>query len=269
MRPVLFKIGSIPIYSYSVMVVTAFFACLVYAYLEARRIGEDKQKVVDLAFYMFITGIGGSRILHVIIEWEHFADDPLSIFKIWRGGLVYYGGFILAIITVFVFVRYHKLPMGKWMDLMAPVAMISLVFGRIGCFLNGCCYGGPAPEWLPWAVVYPKEAMPLKLAGVPLHPTPIYSSLAVALITVFLVFLSRVKRYDGQVFWTMTLLYSTARFILEFFRADPRGGIQALKLSTSQAMGIPVFIISVCILIYLELTRRSSGSQGGPKPVVS
>jgi phosphatidylglycerol:prolipoprotein diacylglycerol transferase len=268
MHPVLFKVGSIPVYSYSVFVVLAFFAGFLYAYLEARRIHEDPDKVVDLALYIFISAIIGARILHVTVEWGRYVHDPIAVFKIWQGGLVYYGGFILAIITCVVFIKYHKLELGKWSDLLAPVAVISLAIGRIGCFLNGCCYGKAAPPDLPWAVVYPPAHMPLHLAGVPLHPTPIYSSIAAAIIAGFLILLSRIKRYNGQVVWTMFLLYAATRFILEYFRGDPRGHIQALNLSTSQAIGIPIMIISAIALIYLEIKSRSSRACGKTKPEV-
>ncbi len=265
MHPVLFNVGHVPIYSYSLFVVLAFFAGFIYAYLEARRLGEDPDKIVDLALYIFISAIIGARVLHVIVDWRRFIHDPVAVFKIWQGGLVYYGGFILAIITCVVFIKYHKLNLGKWADLLAPVAMIALAVGRIGCFLNGCCYGKAAPPDLPWAVVYPPGRLPLHLDGVPVHPTPIYSSITAAIIAVLLILLSRIKRRNGQVVWCMFLFYAAARFVLEYYRADPRGHIQALNLSTSQAIGVPIMIVSLGALIYLEIKSRSSGSQGKPR----
>jgi phosphatidylglycerol:prolipoprotein diacylglycerol transferase len=85
-------------------------------------------------------------------------------------------------LVCYIYIKYHHLKVGRWADILAPTAMTTLFFGRIGCFLNGCCYGSPAPKWLPFKVVYPIERMPLHLAGIPLHPTPLYESLATGLI---------------------------------------------------------------------------------------
>jgi len=127
--------------------------------------------------------------------------------------------------------------------------MIALAIGRIGCFLNGCCYGSPAPAWLPWKVVYPEERMRFHLQGIPLHPTPIYSSITAGVIAGFLIWRSRHKRFEGEVFWLMLLLYSLARFLLEFVRGDPRGGIASLHLSTSQLISLPTFFLSISFLL--------------------
>lgn len=260
MHPVLFRIGSIPVYSYSTFAVLAFFASFLYVFLEARRLGEDTDKVYDIAIYIFLAAIVGSRLLHVIVEWQRFIKEPLDVFKLWHGGLAYYGGFVLCIITCIVFIKYNRLDFAKWADMLAPAATISLALGRIGCFLNGCCYGKPAPEGLPWAVVFPPARMPLHLAGVPLHPTQIYSSISATLVSIILIVLSRKKRYNGQVVWSMCLLYSASRFILEYFRGDPRGRLEILNLSTSQAIGIPIMICAAVALIYLEIKFRSSRS---------
>ena len=248
MHPVVFRLGKFVVYSYSLMVVVAFAAGLLYAYYEAKRIGEDTNKVIDLSIYVFISAFIGARLLHVLTEWRIYLHDPVRIFKIWEGGLVYYGGFILAILVIIVYVKAYKLSLPKWADLTAPVAMIELVFGRIGCFLNGCCYGRIAPSWLPWKVTYPSSVMPLELGGIPLHPAPLYESLAAALIAGFLIWRNFHKKYDSEVVWLMVFLYAIARFILEFFRADERGGISFLNLSTSQLISIGLFGLSSIFL---------------------
>jgi len=260
MHPILVHIptpwGELPLYSYSVMVVVAYFAGTAYAYFEAKRLGENPEKVLDLSFYFFLAGILGARLLEVIVNWPRFASSPLDIFKIWEGGLTYYGGFIASIIASLVFIRYHKLPLRKWADLLAPVAMIALGFGRIGCFLNGCCYGRPAPH-LPWAVTFPPGRLPAPLDGLPLHPTQLYESLIAFVIAGITIALERRPHRPGVVLWTMFLLYAVARFFLEFLRLDPRGGITALGLSTSQAISLPLALLGLLALLWTFRPRPS------------
>jgi len=252
MHPVLLRLstpfGELALYSYSVMVVVAFLASLAFVYFEARRLGENTDRVVDLSFWAFLFGIIGARVLHVAVEWRTFTDHPLDVFKLWKGGLAYYGGYIAAILACVAFIRWHRLPLGKWADLWAPVAMIALGFGRIGCLLNGCCYGRPAGD-LPWAITYPPDSLPMALDGIPLHPSPIYESLAAFLLAGLLVFFHRRPHRPGQVVWTMILGYAAIRFVLEYFRADPRGGIAALGLSTSQAIAVPLALLSLVALL--------------------
>ena len=260
MHPVLLKLstrfGDLPLYAYSVFVVVAFLACLTYGLLEFRRQGESTDRAIDLSLWNLIFSILGSRALHDIVEWRQFADRPLDILKIWQGGLAYYGGFFAATIACLVFIRYHQLPLAKWADLLAPVGLITVGFGRIGCLLNGCCYGKPAPG-LSWAITYPAGHLPLALDGIPLHPTPAYESLAAFLLTGYLIFLLHRPHRPGQVVWTMILGYAVIRFILEYFRADPRGGLTVfgLALSTSQVIALPLAALSLLALSWTFLTQ--------------
>jgi phosphatidylglycerol:prolipoprotein diacylglycerol transferase len=242
------------------MVVVCFLVGLTYTYFEARREGENPDRVVDLSFWVFLFSILGSRALHVLVEWRSFVGHPLDAFKIWQGGLAYYGGFIAAILACLVFICYHRLPLSKWADLVTPVAMIDIGFGRIGCLLNGCCYGRPAPN-LPWAITYPLGRLPLPLDGIPLHPAPIYESLVGFLLTGYLIWLQHRPHRPGQVVWTMVFGYAVARFVIEYFRADPRGGLTVLgaALSTSQLMAIPLGLASLLALAWIF--RRPAPSQ--------
>jgi len=261
-HPLVFRIGKLALYSYSLMVVAAFAASALYVYYEAGRLREDKERAVDLGIYVFISAFVGARLLHILVEWRIYLHDPVRIFKIWEGGLVYYGGFILAILVIIIYVRKHHLDLKKWADLWAPVAMIALVFGRIGCFLNGCCYGTIAPSWLPWKVVYPAGTLPPGMDRLPLHPAPIYEAAAAGIILAFLIRRSRRKKFEGEIAWLMIFLYAAARFFLEFVRADERGGIGLLHLSTSQLLSIFFFILSGFFLArnYLRPAVREPGN---------
>ena len=254
MWPVLFHIGSFPIYSYSAFVVLAYLACLGYGLWEAKRQKLDPAHVVDVSLWLFGCGMLGARLLFIMIEYPRFLADPREIYRLWNGGLIYYGGLGGAVLGGVYYLKRHGLPLGTWSDFLAPTAMIMLVVGRVGCFLNGCCYGKIAPE-LPWGVVYPASHPALGLAQYPVHPAPLYESLSALAIVLILVGLSRRRHFPGQVFWSMVLLYSLARFILENFRGDPRGVVPGLGLSTSQ--GISLAAGSLSIVVLFRLYRRS------------
>jgi len=247
-HPVIFKFGKLVVYSYSLMVVAAFCLMVLYGVLEARRVKEDPEKAIDIGILMFIASFIGARILHCLINYPIYLHDPLRILKIWEGGLIYYGGLAGALAAGTIYVFHQHLSWPKWADIVAPTAMIALAVGRVGCFLNGCCYGTIAPQWLPWKVTYPAAAMPLHFAGIPLHPAPIYESITTAIIFLFLAFRARHKRFQGEIFWLMVALYALARIFLEIFRADPRGEINFLHLSTSQVISILLIFISGYIL---------------------
>jgi phosphatidylglycerol:prolipoprotein diacylglycerol transferase len=173
MHPVLFRIGPFALHTYGVFVAIAFLASISLALREARRVGESADHILDLCFYILVAAIVGSRILYVVINWPVFQQDPLEILRIWRGGLVFYGGFIAAVLTAFWYVRKAGLSPWKTTDILAPSLAFGQFIGRIGCFFAGCCYGRPSD--LPWAVTFtnPESLAP---KGIPLHPTQIYSS---------------------------------------------------------------------------------------------
>jgi phosphatidylglycerol:prolipoprotein diacylglycerol transferase len=227
----------------------AFLAGIGIALKEARRVGEDPNKVLDLAFYMLIASILGSRILYVLVNWSMFRDNLLDIFRIWHGGLIFYGGFIGAVVTALWYVRRKELHPWKTADILAPSIAFGQFVGRIGCFFAGCCYGKVCD--LPWALTFthPDSLAP---KGVPLHPTQIYSALNALLIFFVLVAFKRIKRFEGELFWIYVLLYGVARFIIEHFRGDERGMFIEDLLSTSQLIGLIMAAIAVVMLLILR-----------------
>ncbi len=264
MKPVLFYIGSVPVYSYVVFMNLAFVAALSYAWFEAKRQRLNLVYVAELVLVLYIFGLLGARLLYVIVAWEDFSGEFFKLFKIWKGGLVFYGGLMGAIVAGVAYILLRKLEIWKWTDLMAPAAMISLAVGRIGCLLNGCCYGKTA-EGLPWGIVYPHDHPSLKLGmgQVNVHPTPLYSSLAALFIFGFLLWLMRRKRRDGEVFWAMVLAYGAARFVIEFFRGDFRGQVPWTGLSTSQFISVIGIIAAAAFLFRLRYKKPSCPASGG------
>ncbi|MDY6838496.1 MAG: prolipoprotein diacylglyceryl transferase [Thermodesulfobacteriota bacterium] len=248
MHPVLFHIGPFALHTYGVFVAIAFLAAMALALKEARRVGEDPDRLLDLCFYVLIAAIVGSRILYVVIEWPTFRQDPVEIIRIWRGGLVFYGGFIAAFVTALWYVRVKGLSLWKTADILAPSIAFGQFIGRLGCFSAGCCYGKACT--LPWAVVFtdPDSLAPI---GVPLHPTQLYSSLNGLLIFAVLVGLRRLQRAQGQIFWAYVLLYGVSRSIIECFRGDDRGVLLGGIISTSQMIGVAMAVIAMAMLVLL------------------
>jgi len=155
MHPELFELPFIDlsVKSYGFMMVVGFLAAVTVIRRLSAKITPDPQMITNAALYSLIGGVVGARIFFVIHYWELFAGRPHEIFYIWQGGLELLGGVVLAIAVIIFYLIYHKLPILKYLDILAIGLMLALVFGRIGCFLNGCCYGKPTD--LPWGVHFP------------------------------------------------------------------------------------------------------------------
>lgn len=255
MHPILFRIGSFTLHTYGVFVAAAFISAIGLALKEAHEVGEDRNKILDMCFYMLISAIVGSRILYVVVNWQVFWKDPVEIFRIWHGGLVFYGGFIAAVFTALWFIRKHRLALWKTADILAPSIAFGQFIGRIGCLFAGCCYGKPCD--LPWAITF-TDPNSLAPRGIPLHPTQIYSSLNGLFIFLILVALRRVKSFEGQLFWMYVLLYSVSRSFIEMFRGDARGMLMGGAVSTSQFIGLIVAVIAVLMMIKLRSSNAGS-----------
>ncbi|HDZ62268.1 MAG TPA: prolipoprotein diacylglyceryl transferase [Nitrospirae bacterium] len=252
MYPVLLKIGPLTLSAYGTFVALGFFAGILLSIRLGTKEGLSRDTILDIGFNSFVAAIIGSRLLYVIVEHKHFVNNPLDIVKIWEGGVVFFGGFLMVIAVQFYYFRKHSLPLWKTMDSFAAPLALGHAIGRTGCFFAGCCYGKPTD--LPWGVTF---THPLSMAtkGIPIHPTQLYESGSVLLIFLLLLKLRKNKSFDGQLIWTYVLLYSAVRFTIEFFRADDRGFIFNY-VSVSQAISIVLFISAVSFLVS-KRPRRS------------
>lgn len=219
MHPVLFKIGPYSVYSYGAMLALAFLACSFLAKRRAASIGMDGEKILDFTVVLIISGVIGGRLMFVLLDLEYFKTRPLDIFKLWEGGLVWYGGFILAVISGAAFLRINKMPMLKTADLLMPYVALGQAIGRIGCFLNGCCYG---------------KSIAL--------PTQLFES--AAMFIVYLILRRRVPS-NGRTFFLYLILYSSFRFFIEFLRGDNM--LVIMGLTFSQFISIIVFTAAVIL----------------------
>ncbi|KPK40116.1 MAG: hypothetical protein AMJ78_07535 [Omnitrophica WOR_2 bacterium SM23_29] len=227
MYPVLFKCGPIHIYSYGVMLALAFLLATFLARRRAISIGMDGDTILDLGVYLIVSGILGARLLYVLLNLEYYKDNPFESLTIWRGGLAWYGGFTLAILVAIWFSRAKVLPLLKTCDLIIPYVALGQAIGRIGCFLNGCCYGKPTTLAI---------GVRFGPAQAPVHPTQLYESAAMFLV--YLILRGR-RPGDGKTFFLYLIFYSTFRFFVEFLRGD----------NPQVFMGLTVFqIISIIVL---------------------
>jgi len=219
MHPIALHLGPLAIHWYGVMVALGFLAGLWTAGRRGMHAGVAAEKVIDLGPWLIVGAILGARTLYVISYWhESFAGKPLEeIFMVWKGGLVYYGGLIGSSLACILYCRIKRLELWQMADILAPSVALGYVFGRIGCLLNGCCYGRACS--LPWAIRFP-ENNPLGSPTYPVHPTEIYESLLSLGLYAALAWLFRRKKFNGQVFGVYLVSYAVLRSFVEMFRGD-------------------------------------------------
>lgn len=266
MYPVLFKIplfglfghDAFPVHSYGVMVALGFVAGTYFIQKMAGREGMDPARALDLIFYVLVAAILGSRILFVLTaDRQRFFENPLVLFRIWEGGLVFYGGFIASVLVSIWYVRRHHLIFWKVFDLFTPAIALGHAIGRLGCFLSGCCYGRPLLHETWYSVVFPSNPNSLAPAGIPLYPTQLMESGGEFLLFLGLFFLLKRKKFDGQIFPFYLTGYALLRFAIEFLRGDPeRGFVFQSWISTSQLIAMILFAIGLGLYLYKRARQR-------------
>ena len=244
MHKIAFQFGSLTVYWYGILVALGFLAGFWTAGRRAPREGIASEKITDLGMWLLIGAIAGARILHVISYWrQEFAGKPWTeIFMIQHGGLVFYGGFFGASLATIIYARVKKLPLWKLADALAPSIPLGHAFGRFGCLMTGCCYGKPTD--LPWAIRFPADH---ETQGAAVHPTQIYEALLNFALYVFLAWLYRRKKFDGQVFAAYLLGYAILRAIVETFRGDYRPAEYTGVLSPGQFVSVFIFLAGVIL----------------------
>lgn len=251
MYPTLLKIGFLEIHTYGVFVALGFFAAFKLLLFYGKKSSFPPALIETLAFLVFIFSLFGARLFYVLISWREFAGSPSDIFKIWQGGLVFWGGFLGGALTGIIFSIKNKMPLWKLADVFAPAMAIGHALGRIGCFFAGCCYGKNTESFL--GVVFPENC--LAPAGIKLLPTQLLSSILLFTLFLILVIFWKRKKFDGQIFFTYTVLFSAGRFLIEFLRGDFRGNL-ILGITPTQVVSVLVFIVSVIIILKKLLSHR-------------
>jgi phosphatidylglycerol:prolipoprotein diacylglycerol transferase len=253
-HPIIFETSYFSIKAYGLFVAMGFLAGLGFALREARRQGLDAQPILDLAFYIILSAIIGSRLFYVLTNLDSYRHNPLDILKVWQGGLTFFGGLMLSFAAGVIYMQRHRMAVWKTFDLFAPALSLGDFFGRIGCFFAGCCYGRECSY--PWAVTF-TDPQSLARIGVSLHPTQLYSAVA-SLVTFLLLWAwSSRKRFDGQLALLWVFCYSFSRLIIEYFRGDPRGYLVLGTFAVSQVIAAVLVIASFIMLAVLKNKSNS------------
>lgn len=273
MHPFLFRLGGFTLHSYGLcMAIGILCAFAVLKKLASSR-GYDPDRLSTLTTILVFSGIVGARLAFVLEHWSDYAGDRLGIFRVWEGGLMFYGSILLGGIVLALICRIFRYPAFALLDLYAVVVPIGQIFGRIGCFLNGCCFGHPSDAWC--AVTYPAGSYVSQLyEGAPVLPSQLFESAGCLLLFLLLLALYRAlyhrpetppsspvlpKRGTGLVLAAYCIGYGILRSIVENTRGDPR--LAFGPLSIAQTISIGGFILAVVIVLTLPLRRPKTPEE--------
>jgi phosphatidylglycerol:prolipoprotein diacylglycerol transferase len=256
MHPILIDLFGITIHTYGAMIAIGFLIAVALIRKLSQKDGLPVERMADFAFWALLVGFIGARTLFIFTRWESFMADPIAIFKVWEGGLVFYGGPLAVVPFSVWYFRKHRLPFWKGTDACIPALTVAHAFGRIGCFAAGCCYGKPTDG--PLGVKFDSPLVDQALRGIPVHPTQLYEAGALFVLLVGLLWVHKTRKFDGQVFLTYLFAYPIIRSIIEAYRGDTiRGFVIDGWLSTSQFISVLV-VIGACFAFavrYKQLRR--------------
>ena len=286
MQPVLFEIGPIKIHAYGLMIAVGFLTGLYFVQRDATKRGMNPKVFADMAFIMLPLGIAGTRILHIIMFPESYSwKDPIGWIAVWRGGLVFQGGAPVAIAFMVYYLRRHHIPFWPACDILFPYVPLGHGLGRVGCFLNGCCYGRPTD--VPWGV--PARRVPWDLSETatgspafiehlnrfsdvtsqshwshPIHPTQLYSFAGLVVICGVILLLRKYwNPYPGFTMPAYLVLYGIFRFIVEFYRGD-HNPVHMFGLSDQQVLSA-LFVaggLALYAVLWARARARSAHTSG-------
>lgn len=254
MLPVLFRIGDFAVHSYGVALGAGLFLGIWGAVRLGVRAGMPASWLWDLGLVILAGAVVGSRAEYVRTHWSAFAGDPLAMMDVRAGGLVFYGGLVAAILGIALYCRWRGLAVMRVFDTFSPMVALGHAIGRLGCLAAGCCFGRETD--VPWALVFPPGSQ--APAGVPLHPTQLYEVGFNALLCVALLWLLPRRRYDGQVFAALLVLYPAFRMVNETLRGDEVRGTTVLGLTNGEATSLALGAVAALVI----LTRGFSGWPG-------
>ncbi len=272
MHPILIEIGPVAIRTYGFLLALSFVAGIWFAAKRAKRRGLGIDWLPDLSLVILISAVVGSRFFYVIYHLDefqgHFLDmvNPIqSSGEIGIGGLSMFGGLVLAIGCGILYVRLKKLNLWSIADVLAPSIMLGLGIARIGCFLNGCCFGTPSHSCL--ALVFPHNSPAgFTYPDTPIFPIQLVASLLGFGIFALLLLLERYKSFDGFTFWLMLVFYSLARFVVDFFRYYEENAISVsfgqVGLTINQVLSVLILLLSLFVLSYLRKKSQAETASG-------
>jgi phosphatidylglycerol:prolipoprotein diacylglycerol transferase len=261
MHPELFHLRYLgldrPIYSYGVMMLAGATAAILLGWRRASRHAVVPFDVVAVGLLTVLGGVVGAWLLFVAIHWHEFVAAPLAYLR--QPGLVFYGGFAGAFGVAWIYIRGYGVPPGGIVDIAASALPFGHAFGRVGCFLGGCCYGRPTRSALGVTFTDPRTPATTlcHLAG-PIHPVQLYEAAGLLAITAIVLVVGRTPRRPGSLFVLYLALYAALRLVTEQFRGDfvERGYFVPGILTTSQTIGVAMLALSGGLYVYLRRKGR-------------
>ena len=247
MKNELFSIGPFTVHGYGLMIAIGILVAYVTAEYRAKKHGLDPDKIFYLVIWAVVGGFAGAKVLYFLTRLKDIMENPRVLLDL-ADGFVVYGGIIGGIYSAMAYCRIKKMPFLKYFDLVMPSVALAQGFGRIGCFLAGCCYGRETQSFL--GVVFPANSM--APAGIKVLPTQLFSSAGDFLITAILLLYYKKIKHTGDGGALYMILYGVGRFLMEFLRADDRGNIG--MLSTSQM--ISIVIVAGAVVLLWQNRRR-------------
>jgi phosphatidylglycerol:prolipoprotein diacylglycerol transferase len=260
-HPIAFHYGPFVVRWFSIMLILAFSASIWTAYWRSQSEPMGPKAMSDMFPWIIFGTLCGAHVVYVIGYSTAVTkvDFVLQIIKVWQGGFVFYGGLFGGCLTVLIFSNLKRLRFWSIMDILAPSMVLGSAVGRVGCFLNGCCYGKPSS--LPWAVCYPEghETHPYGYSATAVHPTQIYEISLELGLYIALEMLYKHKRFNGQVFCTYLIAYSILRAFVEIFRGDyPVGTLLIGEITPGQVDSILALGLGMACLYSLRHVRDSN-----------
>ena len=267
MHPTLWKFQGIELNSYGLLLAIAFLLGIQIFVSRARARGVPEEPMQTLSLWLLVLAIVGARALFVVTHWADYASDPLAILRLWEGGLILYGGYVFAIAGGILYLRRRGIRVWRVGDAAAPSMALGIGIGRLGCFMNGCCFG--LPTTLPWGVHFPAESVPsFVFPGVPLHPAQLYLSLAGLGIFFWLLAADRKPRFEGWLFWTYIAIDAALRFVLDFTRyydsSSAIGSLGGLSFNMNQVLSVALILLSLAMLAILARRPAAPGALSAP-----
>jgi phosphatidylglycerol:prolipoprotein diacylglycerol transferase len=265
MYQVLFTIpifGGLKVFGFGVMLVVAFLSSTWLAAWRATEEHLDPDVIWDMTFWIFVFGLVGARLLYCVEYWGKDINSLWDVAQYWKGGIVYYGGIMGATVAVLVYRHYRPFPLRPYLDVITPSIAVGTLFGRLGCFLNGCCYGDTCD--LPWAISFPKPSPPWwhhhqlamipsgAIRSLPVHPTQLYSAIDSLFLLLLLTAYFPLRKRDGQVMALLMMTYPISRFLIEYLRNDEGEFFAGLTISQN----ISVLLCLGGMLFWYSLSRR-------------
>lgn len=262
MHTTLLRIGPLSLHAYGLFLAASFLVGIELIAWQARKDGLQVQdKITTLGVLTLIASVLGARLGFILTHLSDYAGDPVGMVRVWEGGLSMYGGVVLAVAVGIWYLRKNHLPAWRIADYVSLAMAVGLFLTRIGCFLNGCCFG--KPTGVPWGVCFPPDSPAgLEFPNLRIHPTQLYESIAGLALVVVLLVVRRKRRFDGFLFWLFILLYSVFRFGVDFVRFYDRQSVYHLGTETVTISQVTsILLVAVSLGMWYFLSRREQ--RGG------